>query len=146
MQGVYDPNGAGAIVFAVLAVAAAVEREGIREKTGRRGRGGSARTGRVAGGPTAGGALPRTGAPLARPHPLRRDRVPGGGRSGPRAAQLRTTEFACRYGTNVPFLMFPMALNFPDESVLRPGHGLIVPEMPVTGAATGASCSAQPRA
>ncbi|WP_372408699.1 recombinase family protein [Streptomyces luteireticuli] len=33
LQGVYDPNGAGAIVFAVLAVAAEVEREGIREKT-----------------------------------------------------------------------------------------------------------------
>ncbi|MFF5567426.1 helix-turn-helix domain-containing protein [Streptomyces sp. NPDC012623] len=28
-----DPNGAGAIVFAVLAVSAEVEREGIREKT-----------------------------------------------------------------------------------------------------------------
>ncbi|WKK20952.1 recombinase family protein [Streptomyces olivoreticuli] len=33
LQGVYDPNGAGAIVFAVLAVSAEVEREGIREKT-----------------------------------------------------------------------------------------------------------------
>ncbi|MFJ5098515.1 recombinase family protein [Streptomyces sp. NPDC088557] len=33
LTGVYDPNGAGAIVFAVLAVAAEVEREGIREKT-----------------------------------------------------------------------------------------------------------------
>ncbi|MET8327673.1 recombinase family protein [Streptomyces sp. NPDC005181] len=33
LRGVYDPNGAGAIVFAVLAVAAEVEREGIREKT-----------------------------------------------------------------------------------------------------------------
>ncbi|MGW4032162.1 helix-turn-helix domain-containing protein [Streptomyces sp. NPDC004838] len=33
VQGVYDPNGAGAIVFAALAVAAEVEREGIREKT-----------------------------------------------------------------------------------------------------------------
>ncbi|WP_079169644.1 MULTISPECIES: recombinase family protein [unclassified Streptomyces] len=33
LQRVYDPNGAGAIVFAVLAVAAEVEREGIREKT-----------------------------------------------------------------------------------------------------------------
>ncbi|GGS95275.1 recombinase family protein [Streptomyces cinerochromogenes] len=33
LQGLYDPNGAGAIVFAVLAVAAEVEREGIREKT-----------------------------------------------------------------------------------------------------------------
>ncbi|MDN3258557.1 hypothetical protein QWJ26_01750 [Streptomyces sp. CSDS2] len=33
MQGVYDQNGAGAIVLAVLAVAAEVEREGIREKT-----------------------------------------------------------------------------------------------------------------
>ncbi|WP_354671349.1 hypothetical protein [Streptomyces sp. CSDS2] len=29
----YDQNGAGAIVLAVLAVAAEVEREGIREKT-----------------------------------------------------------------------------------------------------------------
>ncbi|MFE0655328.1 recombinase family protein [Streptomyces sp. NPDC058876] len=29
----YNPNGAGAIVFAVLAVSAEVEREGIREKT-----------------------------------------------------------------------------------------------------------------
>ncbi|GAA0374321.1 recombinase family protein [Streptomyces blastmyceticus] len=33
LQGIYDPNGAGAIVFAVLAVSAEVEREGIREKT-----------------------------------------------------------------------------------------------------------------
>ncbi|GLF99786.1 recombinase family protein [Streptomyces yaizuensis] len=33
LTGVYDPNGAGAIVFAVLAVSAEVEREGIREKT-----------------------------------------------------------------------------------------------------------------
>ncbi|MFF5440270.1 helix-turn-helix domain-containing protein [Streptomyces achromogenes] len=33
LQGVYDPNGAVAIVFAVLAVAAEAEREGIREKT-----------------------------------------------------------------------------------------------------------------
>ncbi|MFD9864965.1 recombinase family protein [Streptomyces alboflavus] len=33
LQGLYDPNGAGAIVFAVLAVGAEVEREGIREKT-----------------------------------------------------------------------------------------------------------------
>ncbi|MFB4196806.1 recombinase family protein [Streptomyces carpaticus] len=33
LQGVYDPHGAGAIVFAVLAVTAEVEREGIREKT-----------------------------------------------------------------------------------------------------------------
>ncbi|WP_445397429.1 recombinase family protein [Streptomyces sp. LE64] len=33
LPGVYDPNGAGAIVFAVLAVSAEVEREGIREKT-----------------------------------------------------------------------------------------------------------------
>ncbi|MEU2515662.1 recombinase family protein, partial [Streptomyces syringium] len=33
LRGVYDPHGAGAIVFAVLAVAAEVEREGIREKT-----------------------------------------------------------------------------------------------------------------
>ncbi|WP_318279675.1 MULTISPECIES: recombinase family protein, partial [Streptomyces] len=33
LTGVYDPNGAGAIVFAVLAVASEVEREGIREKT-----------------------------------------------------------------------------------------------------------------
>ncbi|WP_411121460.1 recombinase family protein [Streptomyces sp. x-19] len=33
LQGVYDPNGSGAIVFAVLAVSAEVEREGIREKT-----------------------------------------------------------------------------------------------------------------
>ncbi|GGP75038.1 recombinase family protein [Streptomyces melanogenes] len=33
LQGIYDPNGAGAIVFAVLAVGAEVEREGIREKT-----------------------------------------------------------------------------------------------------------------
>ncbi len=33
LQGVYDPNGAGAIVFAVLAVSAEVEREGIREKS-----------------------------------------------------------------------------------------------------------------
>ncbi|GAA2237619.1 hypothetical protein GCM10010232_25520 [Streptomyces amakusaensis] len=33
LTGVHDPNGAGAIVFAVLAVAAEVEREGIREKT-----------------------------------------------------------------------------------------------------------------
>ncbi|WP_435211464.1 M48 family metalloprotease [Streptomyces sp. bgisy034] len=52
-------------------------------------------------------------------------------------------EIACQYGTNVPFLM---ALNFLDEPVLRPGQSLIVPEMPVTRAATGASCSAQPRA
>lgn len=33
LQGIHDPNGAGAIVFAVLAVSAEVEREGIREKT-----------------------------------------------------------------------------------------------------------------
>ncbi|MFE7115834.1 recombinase family protein [Streptomyces sp. NPDC057654] len=33
LQGVHDPHGAGAIVFAVLAVSAEVEREGIREKT-----------------------------------------------------------------------------------------------------------------
>ncbi|MFF1478795.1 recombinase family protein [Streptomyces sp. NPDC058301] len=33
LQGIHDPHGAGAIVFAVLAVAAEVEREGIREKT-----------------------------------------------------------------------------------------------------------------
>ncbi|MCC3767540.1 recombinase family protein [Streptomyces sp. UNOC14_S4] len=31
LQGAYDPNAAGAIVFAVLAVSAEVEREGIRE-------------------------------------------------------------------------------------------------------------------
>lgn len=33
LTGIYDPQGAGAIVFAVLAVSAEVEREGIREKT-----------------------------------------------------------------------------------------------------------------
>ncbi|WHM37470.1 recombinase family protein [Streptomyces sp. BPTC-684] len=33
LQGIHDPHGAGAIVFAVMAVGAEVEREGIREKT-----------------------------------------------------------------------------------------------------------------
>ncbi|MGY0024001.1 recombinase family protein [Streptomyces sp. YJ-C3] len=51
LQGVYDPNGAGAIVFAVLAVAAEVEREGIREKT-LEGLDAAARQGRHGGRPT----------------------------------------------------------------------------------------------
>ncbi|MEU2853447.1 recombinase family protein [Streptomyces syringium] len=51
LQGVYDPNGAGAIVFAVLAVAAEVEREGIREKT-LEGLDTAARQGRHGGRPT----------------------------------------------------------------------------------------------
>ncbi|MEU0218983.1 LysM peptidoglycan-binding domain-containing protein, partial [Streptomyces sp. NPDC006265] len=50
-------------------------------------------------------------------------------------------ELACRYGTNVPYLM---ALNFLDEPVLSPGQKLIVPEMPATGAATATPCSANP--
>ncbi|MFJ6612502.1 recombinase family protein [Streptomyces sp. NPDC091289] len=51
LQGVYDPNGAGAIVFAVLAVSAEVEREGIREKT-LEGLDAAARQGRHGGRPT----------------------------------------------------------------------------------------------
>lgn len=54
LQGVYDPNGAGAIVFAVfavLAVSAEVEREGIREKT-LEGLDAAARKGNAGGRPT----------------------------------------------------------------------------------------------
>ncbi|MET7859820.1 recombinase family protein [Streptomyces sp. NPDC005318] len=51
LQGVYDPNGAGAIVFAVLAVSAEVEREGIREKT-MEGLEAAARKGNVGGRPS----------------------------------------------------------------------------------------------
>ncbi|WP_218137738.1 recombinase family protein [Streptomyces sp. 2112.3] len=51
LQGVYDPNGAGAIVFAVLAVSAEVEREGIREKA-LEGLDAAARKGNVGGRPT----------------------------------------------------------------------------------------------
>lgn len=51
LQGVYDPNGAGAIVFAVLAVSAEVEREGIREKT-LEGLNAAARKGNVGGRPS----------------------------------------------------------------------------------------------
>ncbi|MFK0290029.1 recombinase family protein [Streptomyces sp. NPDC090442] len=51
LQGVYDPNGAGAIVFAVLAVSAEVEREGIREKT-LEGLDAAARKGNVGGRPS----------------------------------------------------------------------------------------------
>ncbi|MFE7896059.1 M48 family metalloprotease [Streptomyces sp. NPDC057424] len=50
-------------------------------------------------------------------------------------------ELACRYGTNVPYLM---ALNFLDQPVLSPGQELIVPEVPATGAATATPCSANP--
>ncbi|MEU3598847.1 recombinase family protein [Streptomyces sp. NPDC006798] len=51
LTGVYDPNGAGAIVFAVLAVSAEVEREGIREKT-LEGLDAAARKGNVGGRPS----------------------------------------------------------------------------------------------
>ncbi|WP_338054083.1 recombinase family protein [Streptomyces spiramenti] len=46
----YDPNGAGAIVFAVLAVSAEGEREGLREKT-LEGLDAAARKGNYGGGP-----------------------------------------------------------------------------------------------